>query len=80
MLVSNRTSVCEHLSNLWRGSGTVRFSYTQQSAGGVLHTLNSDCWSWNTDDNPAADRDLERCPCHRCFLGMVKQAQRLVSI
>jgi hypothetical protein len=52
----------------------------QQSAGGILRTLNSDCWSWNTDDNPAVDRNLERCPCHGRFLGMVKQAQRLVSI
>ena len=80
MLVSNKASICERLFNLWRGSLTVGFSYMKQSAGGVLRTLNSYCWSRNTDDNPAGDRNLERRPCHGGFVGMFKQAQRFVSI
>ena len=45
MLVSNKACVYERSSNLLRGSGTMRFSYLKQSAGGVSRTLNSDCWS-----------------------------------
>lgn len=80
MLVSNKACVCERLFDLCRGSVTVGFSYMKQSAGGVLRTPNSYCWSRNTDDNPAGDSNLQRRPCHGGFVGMLKQAQRLVSI